>query len=141
MRLSDFDYTLPPEYIAQRPAEPRDSSRLLVLDRDSGIIQHRVFHQLPEQLSTGDLLVLNETQVIPARLKAKKLPGGGLAELLLLERQAPRIWQAMVGGKGLKPGRRLDLANGRQVEIMQDLGGPRRLVRFDEPIGEELDSL
>ncbi len=141
MRLSDFDYSLPEECIAQRPAEPRDSSRLLVLNRATGRIQHHIFHQLPRLLSAGDLLVLNETKVIPARLRARKLPGGGAAELLLLEREGPRTWRAMVGGKGLKPGRRLILGSGPQLEIVEDLGGPRRLVRFDQSISGELDRL
>lgn len=138
MRTADFDYELPPERIAQRPASPRDSSRLMLLDRASGQLQHLRFDQLPELLRPGDALVLNETRVIPARLAAAKQPGGGAVELLLLARRGPATWEAMVGGKGLRPGRRLSVNGGPEAEILEDLGGPRRLVRFDEPISERL---
>ena len=82
MRTSEFDYELPPELIAQQPARPRDRSRLMVLDRQSGYMDHRYFYELPELLKKGDTLVLNESRVFPARLYARKLPGGGrVAEL------------------------------------------------------------
>ena len=141
MRLEDFDYALPAERIAQRPAQPRDSSRLMVLDRTSGAIQHRSFRDLPTLLTPGDALILNETRVIPARLRARKLPGGGLVELLLLEREGPRTWQALVGGKGLRPGRRLQVEDGPQAEVVEQMDGARRLVRFDQPITPELERL
>ncbi len=141
MRLTDFDYELPADRIAQRPAEPRDSSRLLVLDRAGGSMEHRIFRQLPTLLDPRDLLVLNETRVIPARLRVRKLPGGGRAELLLLERTGPRSWQTLVGGKGLRVGRRLRVHGGPQAEVVEDLGGPRRVVRFEHPIDAELERL
>ena len=141
MRLDDFDYALPADRIAQRPAQPRDSSRLLVLDRTSGSIQHRSFRDLPTLLTPGDALILNETRVIPARLRARKLPGGGRVELLLLEREGPRTWQALVGGKGLRPGRRLQVEGGPQAEVIEQMDGARRLVRFDRPITPELERL
>jgi S-adenosylmethionine:tRNA ribosyltransferase-isomerase len=141
LRLEDFDYALPAERIAQRPAQPRDSSRLMVLDRTSGAIQHRSFRDLPTLLTPGDALILNETRVIPARLRARKLPGGGLVELLLLEREGPRTWQALVGGKGLRPGRRLQVEDGPQAEVVEQMDGARRLVRFDQPITPELERL
>lgn len=134
MKTSDFDYYLPPDRIAQTPLEPRDSARLLVLDRRSGAIQHAVFKDIGDYLRAGDLLVLNETRVIPARLLGRKLPGGGRIELLLLERKDPHQWEALVGGKGLSPGRRVHIDGGPAAEIVADLGGPLRLVRFAEPI-------
>ena len=76
MKTEDFQYNLPPECIAQEPVEPRDSSRLLVLDRHSGSLQHRVFHQILDYFHPGDALVLNQTRVIPARVMAHKLTGG-----------------------------------------------------------------
>ncbi|HEX9674825.1 MAG TPA: S-adenosylmethionine:tRNA ribosyltransferase-isomerase, partial [Anaerolineales bacterium] len=141
MRLEDFDYELPADRIAQRPAQPRDASRLLVLDRTSGSIQHRSFRDLPTLLTPGDALILNETRVIPARLRARKLPGGGRVELLLLEREGPRTWQALVGGKGLRPGRRLAVEGGPEAEVVEQMDGARRLIRFDQPITPELERL
>jgi S-adenosylmethionine:tRNA ribosyltransferase-isomerase len=140
MRTTDFDYDLPAPYIAQHPVEPRDSARLLVLDRRSGSIEHAVFHDLGRYLAAGDLLVLNETRVIPARLFARKLPGGGKIEILLLHRQADQTWEALVGGKGLNAGKRLQLLSVESepvslfAEILKVLEGSRRLVRFDEPV-------
>src|SRR5450830_1418260 len=104
MPTSDFDYDLPPEFIAQRPIEPRDASRLMVVDRATGGIQHTLFRDLGQRLQPGDLLILNNTRVIPARLYARKDRSGGRAELLLLKRQAPRTWEVLVGGRGLVAG-------------------------------------
>ncbi len=141
MRTKDFDYYLPEESIAQRPAKPRDSSRLLVFNRDNDHVEHRLFHQLPDYLNSNDILVLNETRVIPARLKAQKIPGGGRAEVLLLHRLGKMTWDVMVGGSGLKPGRKLQILNGPQAEIREDLGGPRRVIVFSEAISPLLDRL
>jgi S-adenosylmethionine:tRNA ribosyltransferase-isomerase len=140
VRTSEFDYDLPPEFIAQHPAEPRDSSRLMVLDRQSGSTRHLHFRDLPELLSPGDALVVNSTRVIPARLHARKQPGGGRAEILLLRRLDEQRWEVMVGGKGLYPGRQIELDGCPNAEIVDDLGGPKRLIRFDAPIDPFLDS-
>ncbi|HLE51539.1 MAG TPA: tRNA preQ1(34) S-adenosylmethionine ribosyltransferase-isomerase QueA [Anaerolineales bacterium] len=140
MRTSDFDYDLPPEYIAQTPIEPRDASRLLVLDRKSESIQHAVFREMGRYLKAGDLLVLNETRVIPARLFVRKVPGGGRAELLLLRRQDEHTWETMVGGKGLTAGKILQVDSGPLAEVIAVLDGPRRMVRFAEPIEPFLPS-
>ncbi len=134
MKISDFDYALSKEYIAQSPIEPRDAARLLVLDRDSGVIEHAVFREIGRFLKAGDLLVLNETRVIPARLYARKIPTGGRVEILLLRQEQPMVWEALVGGKGLKSGKKIKIESGPGAEIVQVLGGPRRLVRFDHPI-------
>lgn len=141
MRTDDFDYHLPPDRIAQRPAEPRDASRLMVLERASGRIEHYIFRDLPRLLRPSDVLVINETRVLPARLRARKVPGGGRAELLLLRQVDEQRWEALVGGKGLRPGRRLVLESGIEAEIEADLGGPRRLVAFSEPIGPRLEEV
>lgn len=141
MRTADFEYVLPADRIAQRPARPRDASRLLRLSRATGALRHHVFRELPELLDPADLLVLNRTRVIPARLPARKLPGGGRAELLLLRRLDDRRWEAMVGGKGLSPGRRLELANGAQAEVEADLGGVRRVLRFEAAVEPHLQRL
>lgn len=141
MRTAEFDYHLPVERIAQRPAAPRDSSRLMMLDRAHGSIQHLRFRQLPEQLQPRDVLVLNQSRVIPARLTGAKQPGGGAIELLLLAWRAPATWEVLVSGKGLTPGRRVSVDGGPQAEIVEDLGGPRRLVRFDSPIADQLERI
>jgi S-adenosylmethionine:tRNA ribosyltransferase-isomerase len=141
LRTSDFDYHLPVEFIAQTPVEPRDASRLLVLDRRQGNLTHLHFHQLGVYLTPGDLLVLNETRVIPARLYASKIPTGGRVELLLLNQEDPLTWEVMVGGKGLVPGRRVQVESGPEAEIMALLGGPRRLVRFAEPLEPLLERI
>jgi S-adenosylmethionine:tRNA ribosyltransferase-isomerase len=133
LKTSDFDYVLPPERIAQTPVEPRDSSRLLVLDRASGEIQHTRFDQLGEFLRPGDLLVLNQTRVIPARLYAVKADTGGKVEVLLLNRRRADIWEALVGGKRISEGKRLRLENGVEVEVIEELEGARRLLRFERP--------
>lgn len=138
MKTSDFDYHLPVEFIAQNPVEPRDQARLMVLRKvgDPGglAIEHTVFRKLSDHLDPGDLLVVNKTRVMPARFYARKLPGGGRVELLLLNRVDTLTWEVMVGGKGLKPGVRLQIQDGPQAEIYSSLDGPRRIIRFEEPI-------
>ncbi len=134
LRTDDFDYDLPPEFIAQEPVEPRDHARLLVLHRDTGRVQHARFYELGRFLRPGDLLVANQTRVIPARLWGRKVPTGGKVELLLLRAEASDTWQALVRGRGLVPGRRVALAAGLEAEIVADLGGPLRRVRFNRPL-------
>lgn len=141
MRTDDFNYALPPSSIAQHPATPRDSSRLLILHRDTNRVDHATFHDLPSFLNAGDLLVLNETRVLPARLPVRKLPGGGHAELLLLKPLSSQQWEVMVGGKGMHPGRSVELQDQSQAIVREDLGGPRRVVEFDAPIVERLSRL
>src|SRR5687767_9338561 len=133
MKTSDFDYNLLETSIAQTPAEPRDSSRLLVLYRDTGAIEHRIFRDIGDYLRAGDLLVLNQTRVIPARIYARKETGGRV-ELLLLCRRDELIWEALVGGKGLRVGKSLQIENGPHAEIIEILDGSERLIKFSEPI-------
>ncbi len=135
MRLSDFDYDLPEALIAQTPLEPRDSSRLLMLPRFDGAISHRIFNELPELLRPGDLLVFNNTRVIPARLPVHKSTGGR-GEILLL-RQLDRLrWEAFVGGKGARPGTRYTLDSGEAItaEVVAVLDGPRRVMAFSDDV-------
>ncbi len=142
MRTSDFDYDLPERYIAQTPLEKRDQSRLLVLDRHTGAIEHRIFHELGEYLRPADILVINETRVIPGRLFAHKLPGGGRVEILLLKQRDAHTWEAIVGGGGMNAGRKVRLETSRgdqsefQAEVLELLDGASRLIRFDRPVQE-----
>lgn len=141
LKTSDFDYELPPELIAQEPIEPRDASRLLVLDRSTETRQHLLFRDLPDFLNSGDLLVANRSRVVPARLFAQKIPGGGKVELLLLERINGREWKSLVGGKGLQVGVRVKLENGLLGEITEELGGPQRKLVFDHSLDSSLQTL
>ena len=144
MQTSDFDYELPPDRIAQHPAEPRDSSRLLVYARATGAVTHTVFREIGRFLEPGDLLVRNRTRVIPARLFGKKVPTGGKIEVLLLRRLDARRWEALIGGKGMQAGRRFSILAGEGAlldgQVVEALDGGRRLVEFDQPITPALDS-
>lgn len=141
MRTSDFSYQLPPELIAQRPVRPRDSSRLLVFERETNETSHHLFHELPKFLSSKDVLVLNETKVIPARLHATKLPSGGSVEILLLERISERTWEVIVGGSGVRTELRLQIQGGPEASIVEDLGKAKRIVEFTEPISKNLENI
>jgi len=155
LKTSEFDYYLPESSIAQTPLEPRDSSRLLVLNRTTGGLEHRVFREIGHYLNPGDLLVLNQTRVIPARIYARK-PTGGRVELLLLRRMDDLTWECLVGGKGMTVGKSVIVESGGltdrspkspefgkppksgdfglQAEIIDILNGSERLVKFSEPI-------
>ncbi len=121
MKTSDFDYHLPPAYIAQTAIEPRDHSRLMVLSRADGTVTHRHFFDLGELLNKGDVLVFNDSRVIPARLIGRKAGSGGRVELLLLRRFGRRLWEALD-----KPGKSVL----RVFERMVDIWGQRYLTRF-----------
>jgi S-adenosylmethionine:tRNA ribosyltransferase-isomerase len=142
VKTSDFDYDLPPELIAQTPVEPRDASRLMVLDRATGRIAHHHFSDLPQFLHPGDLLVGNDSRVIPARLRGVKSSGGAV-EIFLLRRASADVWECLVGGKGLRPGvqvtirdQRLAVAGTATVVSETESGG--RLVAFDPPVEQWL---
>jgi S-adenosylmethionine:tRNA ribosyltransferase-isomerase len=133
MDTSALEYELPPELGAQRPADRRDESRLLVYDRATGDARHRRFRELPGELSPGELVVVNDTRVIPARLRLER-PGGGEAEVLLLERVGPDgVWEGLARpSRRLRPGQRLG-----PVELLEPLGGGRWRLRLEgEPAGE-----
>jgi S-adenosylmethionine:tRNA ribosyltransferase-isomerase len=133
MKTSDFDYHLPPELIAQTPIEPRDHSRLLVLDRGKGSIEHRHFYDIIDYLREGDIMVFNDSRVIPARLKGKRSGSGGKAEILLLRRTDESTWEALV-----KPARRLhqgvviEIEPGIRAEITGTGDRGIRVLRFTD---------
>jgi S-adenosylmethionine:tRNA ribosyltransferase-isomerase len=141
VRTDAFDYLLPPERIAQEPVEPRDAARLLVMERNSGRIEHRVFTDLPNLLQPGDLLVMNDTRVLPARLTAHRATGGRV-ELLLLRREAPGVWETLVKpGRRAVPGHRLAI-DGAAVtaEILERLPSGARRIRFEGAPESEIDA-
>jgi len=136
----DFDYELPAASIAQEPA-PRGESRLLVLDRD-GPERHARVRDLPRLLRPGDLLVLNDTRVIPARLFGRRIGGGGRMELLLVERTGEREWNALVKpGKRARPGTAIELAPGLTAEVIDKDEEGRYRLRFSEPVEPHLERL
>lgn len=141
MLLSDFDYPLPDDAIAQTPTDPRDHSRLMRLDRMTGAITHHVFHEIEAMLDPGDVLVLNDTRVLPARLYAIKVETGGALEILLLQKLDDHRWRALVGGRGARPGVRLRFGDVIDAEIVEALEESERVVRFDRPIEPYLDQL
>jgi S-adenosylmethionine:tRNA ribosyltransferase-isomerase len=133
VRTDDFDYDLPSGLIAQHPVEPRDSCRLMVVDRGSGQIDRRVFSDVGDYLRAGDLLVVNDTRVIAARLKGAKLDTGGLAEVLLLREKYTDTWECLVKpGRRLKPGAHVVFGDGALTGLI--VGAPdesgTRLVQF-----------
>lgn len=145
MKLSEFDYDLPPERIAQTPVEPRDSSRLLVYKRADESIAHRHFRDIGDFLSADDVLVFNQTRVIPARLHGHKTESGGKIEALLLRREGERTWRAIVGGKRVREGTRLTFSgeDGAELSATVTEEGPRseRVLAFDQPLSPQLDRL
>lgn len=133
MKVADFDYHLPPELIAQTPAEPRDVSRLLVVDRATGEFHHRRFWEIGEFLAPGDLLVVNDSRVIRARLFGRKAPSGGRVELFLLRRLAEpgEVWECLVRpGRRVHPGASLIFGEGRLSGAVcgESPGGKRRIT-------------
>lgn len=137
MKTCNFDYTLPPHLIAQTPIEPRDASRLLVVPRADGRLTHRAFCDVADYVRAGDLLVFNDTRVIPARLRARKIPSGGKVELLLVARRSDGEWEALVKGRKAMPGQRIAVGEDEtritgQITAITAAGG--RLITFDRPL-------
>ena len=133
MKTSDFYYDLPQERIAQTPVEPRNSSRLMILHKDSGELEHRIFKDLPEYLRPGDCLILNDTRVIPARIYGVKEETGAVVEFLLLTQKENNVWECLCKpGKRAKVGTRFNFGEGKLygtvIEIQED---GNRLVQFD----------
>ena len=140
MKTAEFDYQLPPELIAQTPIEPRDASRLMVVDRRTGAITHHHFYDLLEFLRPGDLLAHNESRVIPARLFARK-PTGGRVEILLLRQRTGDTWETLVRGKRVRAGMCLTLLegpdgepSGAEAEVVGEGARGMRLLAFDRPV-------
>lgn len=140
MKTSEFDYYLPPELIAQTPIEPRDAARLLWLKRSSGDMTHHHFYDLPDLLRPGDLLVANESRVLPARIIARKRTGGAV-EILLLRRIDAVTWQCLLRGHRLRVGMRLDVRADVIAEVIDQAATGERLIRFNQPIDDRLDEL
>ncbi len=147
MKTIEFDYDLPAELIAQTPVEPRDSARLMVLDRKSGALHHRVFRDIGDLLNPGDMLVLNNTRVLPARLLGRKRGTGGRVELLLLEQRGQARWLALVGGRRVRIGTVVELldragrASGIRGEVLAAFPDGQREVEFNQPADEWLSQL
>ena len=141
LKTSDFYFDLPEELIAQDPLEDRSSSRLLVLDKETGKTEHHVFSEIAEYLKPGDCLVLNNTKVIPARLLGQKADTGATVEVLLLKRREKDVWETLVKpGKKCKPGAKLSFGDGLlMAEVLETVEEGNRLIRFEyEGIFEEI---
>lgn len=144
MQLSDFDYHLPPERIAQTPVEPRDASRLMVIDRATDAITHRHFWDIGEYFRPGDVLVLNQTRVIPARLQARKKDTGGAVEILLLSQVDEQRWRALVGGKNVITGVVLIVEKDGvtlEASVEEELHEAERIICFERPLNDVLQQL
>lgn len=145
MLIADFDFELPADSIAQEPAPTRGGSRLLALDRVSGAIGHHRFDQLPDLCRAGDLLVVNDTRVFPARLLGQRVPGEGAAECFLVRRIDADVWECLVHpGQRLRTGARLvfeGAGHTLQAEILEERFRGRRTVRFTAPDGAPLDDV
>ncbi len=134
MKTSDFFYHLPEERIAQHPVEPRDHSRMMVLSRETGDINHRHFYDLPDFLTDKDCLILNDSRVLPARIYGRREDTGSVVEFLLLSQKGPDIWEVLTGpGKKARPGHRFVFGSGEmRAEIVDVLDGGNRLARFEQ---------
>lgn len=144
MLLSDFYYNLPEELIAQKPCDPRDHSRMLVLERETGVISHKHFYNLPQYLEPGDTLVFNNTRVIPARLLGIRADTGGKVEVFLLTRLTGNDWETLVKpGKRARPGTVIHFGNELSCEILDhtEFGGRIARFRFEGVFEEVLDRL
>ena len=145
MKKSDFYYDLPKELIAQHPLKERDSSRLMVLDKNTGEIRHRVFADIKDMLREGDCLVINETRVLPARLIGERKDTGTRVEILLLSRKDANTWESIVyPGKKARPGHRIVFGGGRLEAVIKDIVNEgNRMVEFiyDGIFEEILDEL
>ena len=133
MKTSDFYYDLPEELIAQDPLEDRSGSRLLVLDKETGEIKHRMFRDITEYLRPGDCMVINDTKVIPARLIGSKIGTDAKIEVLLLKRKENDVWETLVKpGRKAKPGTRISFGDGLLVgEVIDVVEEGNRLIHFE----------
>jgi len=139
LKTSDFYYDLPPDAVAQEPVEPRDASRLLVLRQDPPVLEDRVFRDLPELLEPGDLLVVNDTRVLPWKLVGRRSTGGRVECLILELREGEGVGFFRPGGK-LKPGEPVEMEGGSLVAWMgRPLGEGKWAFRLESPRGEELE--
>ncbi len=130
MKTSDFDYNLPVELIAQTPVEPRDSSRLMVLNRGDGSIENCIFSEITDYLHPGDVLVFNDSRVMPARLNGRKVDTGGKVEILLLRRSGNGLWQAL-----LKPGKRVNTGTRIEINTSPEADNAQAITLLAEIVG------
>ncbi len=141
MRLSDFDFPFDPSLIAERPVEPRDRARLLVLPRAGGACSHRHVADLPSLLEPGDLLVVNDTKVLPARLSGRKRPGGGKVEMVLVGELAGNQWEVLLKGKAA-PGQVIELAQEASATVVrQGASGTIVQIASPKPVREMLQDI
>lgn len=145
MLKKDFWYDLPKELIAQEPADPRDAARLMVLERHSDKIEHAIFHDLPRYLEAGDLLVVNNSKVLPARLLGTKVPTGAVCELLLLRQVKGDTWECLARpGKRMQPGTKVTFGDGSLTAVVDEtLPDGNKYVTFTydtETLYEKLDA-
>jgi len=153
MKTSDFDYSLPPKLIAQTPIEPRDRARLMVLDHSDSLLKHQRFFEVVDYLQAGDVLVFNNSRVIPARLSGKRVDSGGRLEILLLRQLSPNVWETLVRpGKRVKIGTRMEITSDSVSGDRQDFrvtaeavglgeGGTRVISFSDETLLPELGKI
>lgn len=136
VKIEDFDYEIPPHLIAQHPLEPRDASRLMVISRAEGKIEDRRFRDIADYLRSGDLIVANDSRVIPARLLGHKVPTGGKVELLLTARRGDRLWEGLVRGRKVRVGSEVEFGvppssvRAKVLEVTER----GRLFEFDSPV-------
>jgi S-adenosylmethionine:tRNA ribosyltransferase-isomerase len=140
LRTSNFDYDLPKKFIAQKPIEPRHNSKLLVYDRKLENISHSHFFELKEFLKPNDILVINKSRVIPARIFAHKITGGKV-EILLLNKLSDTKWEVLVGGKGIMKGKELAVIPEIHAVVQEELEGSKRILEFTNPIEPVLDQV
>lgn len=132
MKLQDFDYNLPKELIAQKPVKPRDHSRLLVLDKKTGAIEHKHFYDIVEYLKPGDVLIMNNSKVFPARLLGSKKDSGGKMEVFLHHHTGGKVWQCLVGGRGARPGLEIVFAKKLSAKILENNNDGTWQVEFNK---------
>ncbi|GAB6189892.1 tRNA preQ1(34) S-adenosylmethionine ribosyltransferase-isomerase QueA [Marinitoga arctica] len=142
--VDDFYYELPEKYIAQKPAEPRDSSKLMILNRTKKSIEHKIFRNIIDYLHPGDLLVINNTKVIPARLYGKKITGANVEVLLLEKTHEENTWKALVKpGSKLKTGAEIKFSDNLYAKILQHNSDGSRIIRFfsDKDVWKEIENI
>lgn len=142
MNINDFDYDLPQEYIAQKPVEPRDSSKLMILNRSDARIEHKHFRDIIDYIQPEDVLVMNNTRVIPARIPAKRADTGGKMELLLLRQLDDLRWGVLIGGKRGEVGMPIAFDGSElTAEVVEVHGDSERVIAFSQPVNAYLQQL
>ncbi len=142
MKLQEFDYHLPPELIAQRPAEPRDSSRMMVVEVPTGRIIHEVFLNFPEYLRKGDLVVVNNTKVIPARLFGRRDRTGARVEVLLLRKLEPSVWEVMAKpARRVRKGETLTFEGEIKARVLEEKDEGKRIIEFSPELESKLSKV